>query len=161
MMPSKYVLPVEDFTVRPDGMHREPARWETWKEPAVDTPTAPTQITVYASYRTTALRKARHLLALLHARRAFYHPGSLPLTAADVIYSAARRDAAPLLDSELNRAAAAAVGRSCTERDARRHLHAGALADEERERHAERQALHPRRSRSRRRAAATAAAAAR
>ncbi|MGY1583206.1 hypothetical protein [Streptomyces sp. MN13] len=57
----------------------------------MDTATCPTRITVYASTTNGALAKARDHLALLHARRAWHHPDSVPPTAADVIYAAARR----------------------------------------------------------------------
>jgi hypothetical protein len=83
--PSQYVLHVRDYLPQPDPVHREPATWETWRKPSVDAPAHPTRITVYA---------------LLHARRAWQHPDSLPPTAADVIYAAARRRIQALTPSE-------------------------------------------------------------
>ncbi|WP_331726059.1 hypothetical protein [Streptomyces sp. NBC_00470] len=158
-MPLRYLLAVKDFTLQPTPAICEHTRSRPpRREPTVDIPTSPRQITVYATSVPDARAQAHHHLELLHARRTFHHPDSLPPTAADVIYSAARRHAATLLDSDLNHAATEAVDRNCTEHDARQHLHTGALVDEVRERRAERHARH---LRSRRRAAATAATAAR
>ncbi|MGW6145535.1 hypothetical protein [Streptomyces sp. NPDC055140] len=89
--PSKFVLHVRNYCPQTDPLHREPATLETWHKPAVDSTTAPTRITVFASTSNGALDKANSYLALLHARRAWEHPDSVPPTAADVIYAAARR----------------------------------------------------------------------
>ncbi|MFI5864557.1 hypothetical protein [Streptomyces sp. NPDC051546] len=89
--PSKYVLHVRNYRPQATPLHREPATWETWQKPAVDVTTGPTRITVFASTPNGAIAKADSHLALLHARRAWNQPDSLPPTAADVIYAAARR----------------------------------------------------------------------
>lgn len=94
--PSKYVLHVKNYRPQTTPAHREPATSETWHKPSVDVATGPTRITVFASTPNGALSKANSHLALLHARRAWDQPDSVPPTAADVIYAAARRHYAAL-----------------------------------------------------------------
>jgi hypothetical protein len=94
--PSKYVLPVTNFTARTTGVRREPAPVETWHAPAVDNPLWPTRITFYAFSLPDAVTKAHAYLSLLHARRAWEDFDALPPTATDVIYAAARRRATNL-----------------------------------------------------------------
>ncbi|MER7195512.1 hypothetical protein [Streptomyces flaveolus] len=98
--PSQYVLYVRNYRPQPDPVHREPATWETWRKPSVNLPAHPTRITVYAASVNGAFTKANSHLTLLHARRAWQHPDSLPPIAADVIYAAARRRIQALTPSE-------------------------------------------------------------